>query len=167
VEGFYYLDGVRYNKTVTVDGSEVRAVLPISAANNGLIRVVAVIDGKKHIGAYSSSIDYTPVIVYPPDDATVLSAKVKWVDEGISVSVKVLYPEFGWDLLIINGDSGDIIRKYKVPAGQSEFLALYSFAIAVYFFPKSHQHLKSKHKNPLSYGFLRSWPKRPHRCFDK
>ena len=126
VEGFYYLEGVRYNKSVTVDGGEVRAVLPVSAANNALVRVVAVIDGKKHIGAYNSSVAYSPVIVYPPDDATVLSANVKWVEEGISVSVKVLYPEFGWDLLIINGDTGDIIRKYKVPAGESSFVALYS-----------------------------------------
>jgi hypothetical protein len=126
IEGFYYLDGVRYNKSVIVDGSEVRGVLPISAANNSLVRVIAVVDSEKHTGAYNSSVEYTPVIVYPPDDATVLSAKVKWVAEGISVSVKVLYPEFGWDLLIINGDTGDIIRKYKVPAGQSEFLALYS-----------------------------------------
>ncbi len=126
IEGFYYLDGVRYNKSVTVDGGEVRGVLPISAANNSLVRVIAVIDGEKHTGAYNSSVEYTPVIVYPPDDATVLSAKVKWVAEGISVSVKVLYPEFGWDLLIINGDTGEVMRKYKVPAGESNFVALYS-----------------------------------------
>jgi len=126
IEGFYYLDGVRYNKSVIVDGSEVRGVLPISAANNSLVRVIAVVDGEKHTGAYNSSVEYTPVIVYPPDDATILSAKVKWVAEGISVSVKVLYPEFGWDLLIINGDTGEIMRKYKVPAGESNFVALYS-----------------------------------------
>ena len=126
IEGFYYLDGVRYNKSVTVDGGEVRGVLPIAAANNSLVRVIAVIDGVKHTGAYNSSVEYTPVIVYPPDDATVLSAKVKWVAEGISVSVKVLYPEFGWDLLIINGDTGEVLRKYKVPAGESDFVALYS-----------------------------------------
>lgn len=127
IEGFFIEDnGKKVTKSVVVDGNEVRGILPISISAEGAVRVVAILDnGSERKSAYRNSVEYSPVIDYPPTDATVLSASVSWVEEGILVNVKLLYPEYGWDLLVINADTGEIARKYKVPSGKSTFTILY------------------------------------------
>ena len=130
---FYNITTYKYsnNKWLSnnfkVNSNLVRYNLDFDIYSNAYITVSASVNGVLRTSAPYNNASYNPAPpVHQVSDelAAVSSSEVSWNSEGISVSVVTNDPTRGWDLLIINPATGDILKHYSVTDGDKRTVLL-------------------------------------------
>jgi hypothetical protein len=118
-------DGTWSVSESTVDGSSVRTVLEAELNDDSYVVVVADVDGGER---RSLPVNYTrynpvdPVHALDVEEAAVTGASVRWVPEGLEVSVETNDPTRNWKVFVIDPVTNEPVKNVEVRAGLTRTL---------------------------------------------